>query len=35
VSFEYKKGTEYKPGNHTIEIYCEGFKIGVGAFVVK
>lgn len=35
VSFEYKKGSPYKPGNHKIEIYCEGFKIGESAFTVK
>ncbi|HVD97362.1 MAG TPA: hypothetical protein VNB90_04095 [Cytophagaceae bacterium] len=35
VTYEYKKGTPYKPGNHKIEIYCEGFKIGESSFHVK
>jgi hypothetical protein len=35
VSFEYKKGSPYKPGSHKIEIYCEGAKIGESTFVVK
>jgi hypothetical protein len=35
VVYEYKKGSPYKPGNHKIEIYCEGFKIGEATFLVK
>ncbi len=35
VNYEYKKGSAYKPGNHRVEIYSEGAKIGESAFLVK
>ncbi|HSZ26344.1 MAG TPA: hypothetical protein VK766_11510 [Cytophagaceae bacterium] len=35
VTYEYKKGSPYKPGTHKVEIYCEGFKIGEASFLVK
>lgn len=35
VTYEYKKGSPYKPGNHKVEIYCEGAKIGEATFHVK
>lgn len=35
VSYEYKKGSAYKAGKHTIEIYCEGRMIGSSTFTVK
>jgi seryl-tRNA synthetase len=35
VEFLYKKGTDYKKGKHTIEIYCEGALIGSSQFIVK
>jgi hypothetical protein len=35
LSFEYKKGSVYKPGTHTIEVYCEGKKIGETTLVVR
>lgn len=35
LTYLYAKGTEWKPGKHTIEIYCEGQKIGESSFTVK
>lgn len=35
VSFVYAKGTPYKEGRHTVELYADGFKIGTGTFVIK
>jgi hypothetical protein len=35
VSFVFSKGTPYKSGRHTVELYADGFKIGEGNFVVK
>jgi cell division protein ZapB len=35
VGFVYMKGSPYKPGKHTVELYCEGFNIGTGSFIVK
>ena len=35
VSYEYKKGSNYKPGNNKVEIWCEGVKIGESKFTVK
>ena len=35
INFQYKRGGEYAPGRHTIEMYCEGQKIGIGAFDVR
>jgi hypothetical protein len=29
------KGTNYTKGKYSVELYSEGFKIGVGAFEVK
>jgi len=35
VDFVFAKGTPYKPGKHTVELYADGFQIGEGSFVVK
>jgi myosin heavy subunit len=35
VEFVYKKGSDYKKGKHTVEIFCEGANIGSQQFVVK
>ena len=35
VSFIYIKGSPYKPGNYTVEIYGDGVKIGDKKFLVK
>jgi hypothetical protein len=35
VEFLYARGQEYKKGKYSIELYCEGFKIGQGSFDVK
>jgi uncharacterized phage infection (PIP) family protein YhgE len=35
VELVYARGQEYKQGKYTIELYCEGYKIGQGSFDVK
>ena len=35
ITYEYRKGSAYKPGTYKVEIYCEGFKIGESSFLVK
>ena len=35
VSFEWKKGTPFQPGDYKIEIYNNGFKIGEGVKPLK
>jgi len=35
VDFVFSKGTPYKSGRHTVELYADGFQIGTGSFVVK
>ncbi|GAB3758528.1 hypothetical protein [Spirosoma pomorum] len=36
VNFIYGRGGQrFKPGTYTIELYCEGFRIGEGGFTVK
>jgi cell division protein ZapB len=35
INFQYKRGGEYNAGRHTVEIYCEGQKIGVGSFDIR
>lgn len=35
INFQYRRSGEYVAGRHTIEIYCEGQKIGVGVFDVR
>ena len=35
VSFVYAKNAEYKKGQHTIELYADGFIIGATTFVLK
>lgn len=36
VDFVYGRGNQrFNPGRHTIEIYCEGFRIGEGEFTVR
>jgi SMC interacting uncharacterized protein involved in chromosome segregation len=34
-SFVWTKGSEYKVGTYTIEIWCEGYVMGGGTFIVK
>lgn len=35
VELVYSRGTQYRPGKYTIELYSEGFKIGAGEFAVR
>jgi len=35
VTFEYEKGSEFKKGQYTIELYSEGALIGKSNFIVK
>lgn len=35
VSFTYSKGAEYKRGQHTVELYADGFLIGKTEFTLK
>ncbi len=35
INFQYLKGSEFKKGQHKVEIYCEGKKIGSAYFIVK
>lgn len=35
LNFIWGKGSRFKEGTHTIEIYCEGVQIGTGSFTVK
>lgn len=35
IEFAYNKGNEYSKGNHRVEFYCEGFKIGERVFSVE
>ncbi|GAL85607.1 hypothetical protein MYP_2836 [Sporocytophaga myxococcoides] len=35
TGFLYMKGSRYKPGKYTIEFYCDGRKIGVGALTLS
>lgn len=35
VELLYTRGTPYRPGKYTVELYSEGFKIGTGAFAVR
>lgn len=35
LSFVYDKNAEYKKGEHTIELYADGFMIGKTSFVLK
>ena len=35
VSVTMLKGFNYTPGTYTINVYCEGYQIGTGKFVVK
>lgn len=35
ITFTYDKNAEYKKGQHTIELYSEGFLIGKTTFVLK
>jgi cell division protein ZapB len=34
-TFVWAKGSEYKSGTHTIEIWCEGNMMGSGTLVVR
>jgi len=35
ITFVFEKGSDYKSGKHTLEIYGDGYKIGEGSFNVK
>lgn len=35
LSFIYEKGSDYAPGNYTVEIYADDYSIGSGQFQVK
>lgn len=35
LTYIYDKGSEYAPGNYTLEIYCDDYKMGTGQFSVK
>jgi hypothetical protein len=35
VSFQFSRTGEFQPGRHTVELYCEGHRIGIGAFEVR
>lgn len=35
VDFTYVKGNDYAVGQHKVELYCEGQRIGEGSFTVK
>ena len=35
VEFVYSRGQSYKEGKHIIELYAEGYRIGIGVFEVK
>jgi len=35
VSVLYNKGSEYALGKHTVEVYTDSYRMGVGSFVVK
>ena len=35
VEMLYARGTAYRSGNYTVELYSEGFKIGQGNFIIK
>lgn len=35
LSFLYEKGSDYASGNYTLEVYTDGYLMGVGTFVVK
>lgn len=35
VQFVYAKGTEYKTGQHTVELYADGYLIGKTTFTLK
>jgi hypothetical protein len=35
LTFFYEKGSEYTPGDYTVEIFTDGYKMGTVAFTVK
>jgi cell division protein ZapB len=35
VNFQFNRNGEYQSGRHTIELYCEGQRIGIGSFEVR
>lgn len=35
LTYFYEKGSEYVPGNYTVEIFTDGYKMGTAAFSVK
>lgn len=35
LTFTYDKGSDYPPGNYTMEVYCDDYQMGSGQFTVK
>ncbi len=35
MTFTYEKGSDYPPGNYTVEVFTEGYKMGSAQFAVK
>lgn len=35
LTYLYEKGSEYTPGNYTVEIFTDGYKMGTATFTVK
>lgn len=35
LSFQYDKGSDYAPGNYTVEVYADNYRIGTTMFIVK
>jgi hypothetical protein len=35
LTFLYEKGSDYAPGNYTLEVYTDNYKMGSGQFTVK
>ena len=35
VELLYSRGTQYRPGKYTVELFAEGFKIGTGQFAIR
>lgn len=35
LTYLYEKGSDYASGTYTVEIYTDGYKMGIGQFVVK
>jgi cell division protein ZapB len=35
LTFSYEKGSEYASGNYSIEVFTDGYKMGVASFAIK